>query len=105
VLAALGLGAGFVIATTTALSRIEHQHAGAASGAINTAHELGAALGVAGVSAIAAASVETGQAGTLGGFTDAFWACTAAAAVAAVALTALLPAGKPPATDGPIFAH
>lgn len=106
VLAALGLGAGFVTATTTALTRVAPHDAGVASGAVNTAHELGAALGVAAVSAIAGASAEaaTGPA-TTGGFTDAFLACAAASAVAALVLTALLPAGKPPATDGPIFAH
>jgi MFS family permease len=106
VLAALGLGAGFVTATTTALSRVDAHHAGMASGAVNTAHELGAAVGVAVVSAIAGASVDTtGHGGTVGGFADAFWACAAGSAAAAVLVTALLPAGRPPATDGPIFAH
>jgi EmrB/QacA subfamily drug resistance transporter len=106
VLAALGLGAGFVTATTTALTRVAPHDAGVASGAVNTAHELGAALGVAVVSAIAAASAEAaaGPAAT-DGFTDAFWVCAATSAVAALALATLLPAGKPPATDEPIFAH
>ena len=103
VLVAAGLGAGFVTATSTALTRVDADHAGMASGAVNTAHELGAALGVAVVSAIAGASIDAGSA--IGGFTDAFWACGLAAVVAAAALPALLPGGPPPATDGPVFAH
>ncbi|WP_281897501.1 MFS transporter [Phytohabitans aurantiacus] len=105
VLVAVGLGAGFVTATTTALSRVDAHHAGMASGAINTAHELGAALGVAVVSAIAGASIDGGASGAIGGFTDAFWACAAASGAAGVALAALLPAGRPPAAEGPVFAH
>ena len=107
VLAAAGLGAGFVTATTTALTRVDAHHAGMASGAVNTAHELGAAFGVAVVSAIAGASVDTATAHVagIGGFTDAFWACAAASFVAAVVLTMLLPAGRAPVTDRPVFAH
>ncbi|WP_213454831.1 MFS transporter [Rhizomonospora bruguierae] len=103
-LAAAGLGAGFVIATTTALAGVDGHHAGTASGAVNTAHELGAAVGVAAVSAIAGASVGSGTAAA-GGFTHAFWACAVAAAVVAVGLPILLPGGRPAPTDGPVFAH
>ena len=105
-LIAAGLGAGFVTATATALTRVDAQHAGMASGALNTAHELGAALGVAVVSTIAGASIDAGPAlGGVGGFANAFWACALAAAVAAAVLPVLLPGSPPPATDGPVFAH
>jgi hypothetical protein len=106
VLAAAGLGAGFVVATTTAMSRVDAHHAGMASGAINTAHELGAALGVAAVSTIAGASISAGPGGTeAGGFVAALWACAVAACAAAALTPWLLPAGRPPVTDGPTFVH
>lgn len=106
VLAAAGLGAGFVTATTTALTRVDAADAGMASGVVNTAHELGAAIGVAVVSAIAGASIDSGtHAAGADGFTDAFWACAAASAVAAAVLAVLLPGGRPPVTDRPVFAH
>lgn len=105
-LLAAGLGAGFVTATTTALTRVDPHHAGTASGAVNTAHELGAALGVAVVSAIAGASIDAPAAtGGMGGYAAAFWACAAGSAVAAGALAILLPPGPPPITDAPVFAH
>lgn len=56
-LATAGLGAGFVVATTTAMARTDHAQAGVTSGLLSTGHELGASLGVALVSTIAAASV------------------------------------------------
>jgi EmrB/QacA subfamily drug resistance transporter len=106
VLAAAGLGAGFVTATTTALTSVDGHHAGMASGTVNTAHELGAALGVAVVSAIAGASIDAGSAGAaVGGFANALWACAGASAVAAILVPVLLPAGRLPVTDGPVFAH
>jgi EmrB/QacA subfamily drug resistance transporter len=108
VLASAGLGMAFVTATTTALTRVDPQRAGLVSGVVTTAHELGAALGVAVASTIAAASVEVGSAATsvvVAGFGDAFLAGAILAGLAAVAATRLLPPGRPPATDGPVFAH
>jgi EmrB/QacA subfamily drug resistance transporter len=106
VLAAAGLGAGFVTATTTALTGVGAHHAGMASGTINTAHELGAAFGVAVVSTIAGTSIDASSVvADVGGFVGAFWACAAAAVVAAAVVPWLLPAGRPPATDGPVFVH
>jgi EmrB/QacA subfamily drug resistance transporter len=43
-LATAGLGAGFVVATTTAMAHIDHDQAGLTSGLLNTGHELGASL-------------------------------------------------------------
>lgn len=107
-LAAAGLGAAFVTATTTAMREVHAHHAGMASGAVNTAHELGSALGVAVLSTVAGASIHAGGAsGTaaVGGFADAFTVAAIVALVAAAALPLLLPAGRPPVTDRPAFVH
>jgi EmrB/QacA subfamily drug resistance transporter len=103
-----GLGAGFVVATTTAMAHVDQAQAGVTSGLLNTGHELGASLGVAVVSTIAAASV-TGNplAGRppVAGFDRAFLASALLAAVAATAAPWLLPPGRPPTTDQPILSH
>jgi len=107
-LAAAGLGMAFVTATTTVMSRVDPHRAGMVSGVVNTAHELGAALGVAIVSTLAAAGVEAESAAAatvVAGFGDAFLAGAIVAAVSAVAMAWLLPPGRPAATDGPVFAH
>ena len=107
-LAAAGLGMAFVTATTTAMAQVDPDRAGMVSGVINTAHELGAALGVALVSTIAGASVELGPAAAqaaTSGFGHAFLACAILAGLVAVAASWLLPAGRLPAGDGPVFAH
>ncbi|GAT70990.1 MFS transporter [Planomonospora sphaerica] len=102
VLAALGLGAAFVTATTTAMTHVAHEEAGVVSGLVNTGHELGAGLGVAAFSTLAATGIGAAQAG---GFADAYRAAAIGAAVTAVAAAAALPKGRPPAGDGPIFVH
>ncbi|HEU5156471.1 MAG TPA: MFS transporter [Streptosporangiaceae bacterium] len=99
---AVGLGSGFVCATTTALSGVGHHEAGLASGIVNTGHEIGGAFGVALATALAGASVG-GQ--TVGGFQTAFGAFAAGAAVVAVLAPALVPAGRPEPGEGPVFAH
>jgi EmrB/QacA subfamily drug resistance transporter len=105
-LGAAGLGATFVVATTTAMAQVDPRRAGMVSGVVNTAHELGAALGVAVASTIAGASVEGGSAVvSAAGFGDAFLAGAVLAGLAAVAAPWLLPPGRPPATAGPAFAH
>jgi hypothetical protein len=107
-IAAAGLGASLVTATTTAMAHVDPRHAGTTSGLINTCHELGAALGVAFASTIAASSVDPGQAGAAvatGGFGDAFMASTVVAALVAVASLWLPPPGRPAPTDEPMFAH
>jgi EmrB/QacA subfamily drug resistance transporter len=94
---AVGLGATFVASTTTALTRVASDQAGATSGIISTFHELGAAVGVAAVSSIAAASLAATTAPDDAGFTRGFLAATVAALLAAVIAVPLAPAGKPPA--------
>jgi EmrB/QacA subfamily drug resistance transporter len=71
--AALGLGAAFVCASTTALSSVAAAEAGAASGLLNSFHELGSAAGVAALGAVAAAGIGLG-----------FQAAAAVAVVAAI---------------------
>jgi EmrB/QacA subfamily drug resistance transporter len=55
-LVALGLGPAFVVATTSALNRVEHSEVGLASGIVNTGHEVGGAFGVATMVAIIGSS-------------------------------------------------
>jgi len=93
--AALGLGATLVAATTSALSDVDPHEAGVRSGIVNTAHELGAAVGVAALSSVAAASLAVGSL-SLTGFTRAFTASSVAALVAAVLAAMFVPAGKAP---------
>lgn len=92
--AAFGLGAVFVTATTTALGMVAQEEAGLASGVVNTFHEVGGSIGVAVVSTVAAAGID-GAAGTAGGFADAFLVCAVAAGGCAVVSAALVPPGKP----------
>src|SRR5690606_4583969 len=44
-LVCLGIGAAFVVATTSALSSVRHEDAGVTAGVVNTGHELGGAVG------------------------------------------------------------
>ncbi|PBC59858.1 MFS transporter [Streptomyces sp. Tue6028] len=92
VVAALGLGAVFVTATTTALAMVEHQEAGLASGVVNTFHEVGGSIGVAVVSTVAVSGFERGS---VGGFGDAFTVCAVAAGAGAVVALGLVPRGRP----------
>lgn len=103
----LGLGAVFVTATTTAMAHVDLHEAGMTSALINTGHELGATLGIAVVSSIAAASLNTAVPGQvpLDGFAAAFTVVAVVAVVMATVAAWLVPAGRPPATDGPVFAH
>src|ERR671938_1481564 len=52
-LAAIGLGFGFVTSTIAAVSGVEEREQGLASGLINTSQQIGGALGLAGLSTIA----------------------------------------------------
>jgi hypothetical protein len=92
---------------TTALSHVDTTDAGVASGLVNTGHELGGSLGVAFVSTVAGASLDQMAGGpvSVGGFRDSFTALAAVAAFAVVVALALVPRGRPPATDRPVFAH
>lgn len=101
--AAFGLGAVFVTATTTALGMVAHEEAGLASGVVNTFHEVGGSIGVAVVSTVAAAGIG-GVAGTVTGFADAFLVCAVAAGGCAAVSAVLVPRGKPE-TGGAMPVH
>lgn len=88
VIAAAGTGAGFVVASATALGQVAPHEAGIASGIVSTFHEFGASLGVAVISTVATASL-VGT--TLSGFTSGFVAAAAAAAIAGVVAAVLTP--------------
>ncbi|MFF5974869.1 MFS transporter [Streptomyces sp. NPDC012769] len=96
--AALGLGAVFVTATTTALGLTAPHEAGLASGIVNTSHELGGTLGVAAVSTLAAPALEGPDPTT---FTTAFTLLTTTAALTTLLAPALIPRGTPHLTGGP----
>ncbi|EWT00235.1 MFS transporter [Intrasporangium oryzae NRRL B-24470] len=91
-LTAVGLGAGFVTATTTALGDADEGRAGVVSGIVNTAHELGAAVGVAALSGIVTASAATALA-------DSVVAGLVGLAVTALVIAVIgalaIPAGRP----------
>ncbi|MFD7072822.1 MFS transporter [Nocardioides sp. NPDC059952] len=90
-----GLGVLFVVAAATALSQVEPQLAGVASGILSTFHELGASLGAAVMSGVAAASLVEG---TTDGFERAYLVAAVIAALAAVLAGALIPGPTPTTT-------
>jgi hypothetical protein len=94
---ALGFGIGmtFVAVSVTAMSEISAENAGLASGLMTTAHEVGAALGVAVFSAVAAAPPLASSdlaAGYARGFTVAAAVAAGLALVAVLAIPAVRPA-------------
>ena len=89
----VGTGTGLVFPATavTAMSSIAEDRAGLASGLMTTAHEIGAALGVAVFSAVAVAAGGGIAAGYRHGFMVAAAAAAGLAVVAAVAVPAVRP--------------
>ncbi len=104
IVAAFGIGAIFVSATTTAFSRVPDEEAGRASGFVNTSHEVGLSLGAALTSTIGGASLVAGPAAGGGGFSEAFVAMVVIAAVGVVAARMGMPT-KAYAPGRPMFAH
>jgi MFS family permease len=90
----VGMGTGLVFPATTitAMSDIAEDRAGAASGLVTTAHEIGAALGVAVFSAVAVA-----PGGIAAGYRHGFVIAAAVAAGLAVAAALAVPAVRPAA--------
>jgi EmrB/QacA subfamily drug resistance transporter len=90
----VGMGTGLVLPATavTAMSDIAEDRAGVASGLMTTAHEIGAALGVAVFSAVAVAAGGGIAAGYRHGFAVAAVVAAGLAVVAAVAVPAARPA-------------
>jgi MFS family permease len=87
-----GVGLTFVAVSVTAMADVGHDDAGIASGLMATAHEIGAASGVALLAAIAAAGPNL-----VGGYRAGFLAAASLALVLAVAAAATLPAVRPAA--------
>jgi EmrB/QacA subfamily drug resistance transporter len=86
----LGIGAGltFVAASVTAMADVRSDQAGVASGLMTTAHEVGAALGVAVLSAVAASG---------SGYADGTLAAALLGAVVLAIALAAVPATRPSA--------
>jgi EmrB/QacA subfamily drug resistance transporter len=89
VLAGLGAGSQFVVATTSALGTVGPQEAGLVSGLIYTFHELGPAVLVALVSTVAVAGLADSP--EVAGFRAGFVLLTVISAVAAVFSLILVP--------------
>jgi EmrB/QacA subfamily drug resistance transporter len=85
-----GVGLVFVAVTVTAMADVGHAEAGLASGIMTTAHELGAALGVAVLAAVA-----TSNGNPVSGYGDGFFVAAAIAALLAVMAAVVLPALRP----------
>jgi predicted MFS family arabinose efflux permease len=83
--AGFGVGLAFVAISVTTMDRIAHDQAGLASGMLSTAHELGAALGVAVLAAVALS----------GGMGDAFAVSAGLAGAGALAALIVVPSAKP----------
>jgi EmrB/QacA subfamily drug resistance transporter len=93
ILAGIGIGLVFVMIQVTGMSEVRAESAGLASGLITTAHEIGAALGVAVLSAVAAAAGPLGSASSYqDGLTVAALVALGLAALAAAAVPAIRPA-------------
>jgi EmrB/QacA subfamily drug resistance transporter len=91
-LLAIGFGVGMVFpaVSVTAMSRVEAHQAGLAAGVLSTAHEVGAALGVAVLAAVAAIGGAATDAGVAAGYEDGFLAVAGIAlALAAMAVVAV----------------
>jgi EmrB/QacA subfamily drug resistance transporter len=99
---ALGFGAGLVFpaVSITAMTDVNHDDAGMASGLMQTSHEIGAALGVAILSAVATAAGATPALG----FQDGSVAAAVIAAALAVLALVSVPAIRP-LSSARAFAH
>jgi EmrB/QacA subfamily drug resistance transporter len=95
---ALGFGVGmtFVSVSVTAMADVGHHDAGLASGLMTTAHELGAALGVAILAAVATSGGRGATvAGIADGYGDAFLVAAGVAAFVALATSLAMPSVRP----------
>lgn len=88
-----GLGLAFPAIQISAMSDVDHERAGIASGLIQTSHEVGAALGIAVLSAIAVSGSHPGASFGYGdGFMAAAVMAVALGLLAAVSLASVRPA-------------
>jgi MFS family permease len=99
VLFAVGAGAVFVAATTTALAGVAQREAGLVSAIVYTCNPTGSAIFVAIGSTVAAAGLASTP--SITGFHDAYTMFTVVAAVGAAVSLVLAPSGKPQETAAP----
>jgi hypothetical protein len=94
---ALGLGVGmtFVSVSIAAMADVRHEDAGLASGLMTTAHELGAAIGVAVLGAIVTAASDGTAASLAAGYRDGFLVAGIAAAAIAIVTAVAIPSVRP----------
>jgi EmrB/QacA subfamily drug resistance transporter len=85
-----GVGLVFVAVTVSAMADVGHEGAGLASGIMTTAHELGAALGVAVLAAVA-----TSNGNPVSGYGNAFFVAAAIASLLAVVAAFAIPVLRP----------
>jgi EmrB/QacA subfamily drug resistance transporter len=91
-----GVGLVFVSASVTAMSEIAHRDAGLASGLMTTAHEVGAAFGVAVLGAVATGrSAGLSTAGLADGYQDGFLVAAGVALVLALVALVSVPSSRP----------
>lgn len=86
----VGVGLVFVAVTVSAMVDVSHEEAGLASGIMTTAHELGAALGVAVLAAVAASGSNP-----VGEYGDGFFVAAAIAGLLALVAALALPVLRP----------
>ncbi|MGN6190262.1 MAG: MFS transporter, partial [Conexibacter sp.] len=99
VIVAVGLGLSFVSLTITAVSGVDHDEAGLASGLLNTAQQVGGALGLAVLSSVAASQIADsgarGPAALTDGFQSAFAVGAGFAALGVVLALLVVPHVRP----------
>ncbi|HEX5146422.1 MAG TPA: MFS transporter [Conexibacter sp.] len=110
VIVAVGLGLSFVSLTITAMSGVGHDEAGLASGLLNTAQQVGGALGLAVLSSVAASKIADsgghGPAALTDGFQTAFAVGAGFAALGVVLALVAVPHVRPQdvAQEAPVAA-
>jgi EmrB/QacA subfamily drug resistance transporter len=96
-LLAIGFGVGLVFpaVSVTAMSHVQPHQTGLAAGMLSTAHEIGAALGVAVIAAVAAIGSAATHADLATGYEDGFMASALIAVALAAIAVAAVPSVKP----------
>lgn len=99
VIVAVGLGLSFVSLTIIAVAGVQHDEAGMASGLLNTAQQVGGALGLAVLSSVATSSIagsgSPGRAALTDGFQSAFTVGAGFAALGVVLALLVVPHVRP----------
>lgn len=100
-----GVGLVFPAVSVTAMNGVQPQQAGLAAGVLSTAHEIGAALGVAVLAAVAAVGGITSDVSLADGYQDGFVAAAVIALVLAAVTVVAVPSVKPDAAAAGAMAH